>query len=106
MRPAPNSPNLNISRASSTQRPVSQDCAPAASGRPAARPEWSLDRPVDSGLLAALLAVLVGDHSSDDDDALDDFLVVRVDPQKGKARRHHAEDDGADHRAGDAPDAA
>src|SRR5205809_4882367 len=56
--------------------------------------------------LELTLTVLVGDDRGDDDHALHDFLVIGIDAQKREARRHNTKNDGADHPAGDASDAA
>jgi hypothetical protein len=37
------------------------------------------------GSAGAPLAVLVGDHSGNNDQSLDDFLDIRIDAQKGEA---------------------
>ena len=62
-----------------------------------------VSRPRRHDLAAAALPILVRDHGDDDDDALHDSLDIGVDPDEGEAARHHAEDQRADHRAGDPP---
>src|SRR6202041_4047513 len=52
------------------------------------------------------LAVLIGDHRRNNDAALDDFLVVRVDVKEREARRQNPEDDRPDDRSGHAADTA
>src|SRR6516225_3421171 len=52
------------------------------------------------------LPILVGHDGRDDDAAFDNFLVVRVDVEKGEPRGQNPKDHGADHGAGHAPDAA
>jgi hypothetical protein len=47
----------------------------------------------------AALSVLVGDDWGDDDAALDDFLVMRVDVEESEARRENAEHCRAHHRS-------
>src|SRR4051794_34112162 len=57
-------------------------------------------------LLPAPVPVLVDDDGGHDDDALDDILDVGVDAEEGEAAHHHAQDQRADHRAGDPADPA
>src|SRR5689334_2919002 len=55
----------------------------------------------DGARIARPAPVLVGDDRRDDDAALDDLLVVSVDPQEGEPGGHHTENECADNRARD-----
>ena len=52
------------------------------------------------------MTVPIGNNSRNNDRSLDDVLNIRVESDEGEAARHDAEDDRADHRPGDAADAA